>query len=273
MEGNILIAFALTFIAGISTAIGGLLAFFVKRENISIMALGLGFSAGVMIYVSLVEMIPQSEVLLAKTLSSDIASWVSLSAFFIGIAIAALIDKFMPDHIEPEMLNNIEGENTIENCHLLDPVKCKRLKRVGAFTAMAIAIHNFPEGLATFMAGMSDLTVGISIATAIAIHNIPEGISVALPIYHATHKKRKAFKYAALSGMTEPLGAIIGYLFLRTLLNDLTFGISFAVVAGIMIYISFDELIPLARDYGDGHKEIAGIIIGMLVMGISLQLF
>ena len=138
--------------------------------------------------------------------------------------------------------------------------------------AIVLTIHNFPEGLATFMSSLTNITLGVSIAIAIAIHNIPEGISVALPIYHATKSKRKAFAFALFSGMSEPFGALVGYFFLKSMLNDFTFGILLAVVAGIMIYISFDELLPMAREYGNGHVEIVGVSIGMLVMAISLIL-
>lgn len=262
MDQNILFAFSLTFLAGLSTAIGGFLAFFVKKENVSALAVGLGFSAGVMIYVSLVEIIQKSELALGELMTPKAASFLTVVAFFTGIAIAAVIDKLIPQHIEPELFESSD-----------DAVKSNRLHRMGLFTAVALAIHNFPEGLATFMAGMTNATLGVSIAVAIAIHNIPEGISVALPIYHATNDRKKAFVYSALSGMAEPLGAIIGFFLLQSVFNGFTFGLLFAGVAGIMIYISFDELLPMAREYGNGHLEILGVISGMFVMAISLVLF
>ena len=144
---------------------------------------------------------------------------------------------------------------------------------MGVFTAVAIAIHNFPEGLATFAAALADPTLGVAIAVAVAIHNIPEGISVAVPIYYATGSRKKAFWMSFLSGASEPVGAVIGYLVLRAFFTDTTFGILFGSVAGIMVYVSLDELLPAAREYGKGHIAIAGLIAGMAVMALSLLLF
>jgi len=264
MEHNILYAFILTFIAGISTGIGGILAFFIKKENILALSLGLGFSAGVMIYVSFTELLQESKHYLMSSMGATQGEWMNLAMFFLGIAIAAVIDNFLPEDVGHHFFkfSNSEEENIS---------KCK-LCRTGLFMTIVLALHNFPEGLATFMSGLTNITLGISIAIAIAIHNIPEGIAVALPIYHSTGSKRKAFGFSMLSGMAEPLGAVIGYFFLSSILNNSTFGILLAAVAGIMVYISFDELLPMAREYGNGHVEILGVILGMLVMAVSLIL-
>jgi ZIP family zinc transporter len=147
------------------------------------------------------------------------------------------------------------------------------LARMGFFTAIAIALHNFPEGFATFVSALNNMTTGISIAIAIAIHNIPEGLAVALPVYHATGDRKKAFFYALGSGLAEPIGAVVGFLILTPMMGDLTLGITFGVVAGIMVYISFDELLPAARVYGNDHTTIFGLVVGMLVMSVSLILF
>lgn len=258
MEANFTFALSLTVFAGICTSIGGLLAFFIKRNNMKLLALGLGFSAGIMIYVSLVEIISKAGDSLKAYLGNTQGEWFTLFAFLIGLSLAAGVDKLLPENINQDSVS-ISGND--------------KLQRMGVFVAVAIAIHNFPEGLATFMAGMSDVTLGLSIAFAIAIHNIPEGIAVSLPIYNATNNRKKAFLISTFSGLAEPLGAIIGYFLLRELFNDLTFGILFAMVAGIMIYISFDELLPMAKEYGNGHIEILGVTSGMLVMWISLILF
>ena len=151
--------------------------------------------------------------------------------------------------------------------------KNKSLLRTGVFTAIAITIHNFPEGLATFVSALNDVSLAIPITIAIAIHNIPEGISVSVPIYYATGDKKKAFLYSFLSGMSEPLGAIIGYTLLRNIINDITLGILLSSVAGIMVFISLDELLPTARKYGEHHISIYGLIAGMAVMAISLIMF
>jgi len=266
MESNLIYAFLLTFLAGISTGIGGILAFFIKRDNILALSLGLGFSAGVMIYVSFTELLQESKHYLIAYFGSNTGEWLSIILFFVGILIAAMIDNLLPEDISHHVFDSSDSECGESHSK-------RKLCRTGLFMALVIAIHNFPEGLATFMAGLTNITLGISIAVAIAIHNIPEGIAVALPIYHATKSKRKAFAFTILSGMAEPLGAIIGYFCLKSILNDFTFGVLLSAVAGIMVYIAFDELLPMAREYGNGHVEILGVTLGMLVMAISLMLF
>ena len=251
------LALLLTFLAGLATSIGGILAFFLKKENLNTLALGLGFSAGVMLYVSFMELLPQATGELTKIFTAKTAESLTILFFFIGTLFAWLIDYCLPSH-------------HLENKSLS---KENKLKRVGLFTALVLAVHNFPEGLTTFMATLTNTPTGISIAVAIALHNIPEGISVALPIYHATNNKQKAFWYATLSGLAEPFGAIIGYLLLRNFLKGPAFGFAFALTAGIMVYISLDELLPTAHEYGQAHKIIWGILAGMLVMAIGLLLF
>jgi ZIP family zinc transporter len=188
-------------------------------------------------------------------------------AFFSGIFIIALIDKLVPAYENPHEMNT---EKIIQESSRQDKAK---LLRMGVFSALAIGIHNFPEGLATFMAGLSNPTLGISIAVAVAIHNIPEGLAVSAPIYYATKSRRKAFIYSFLSGLAEPIGALIGYFLLRSFFTETTFGFVFASVAGIMVYISLDELLPTAEEYGEHHLAIGGLIAGMLIMAISLLLF
>jgi len=263
MDNSVIFSLMLSFLAGISTGIGGILGFFIKKEDLKALSLGLGFSAGVMIYVSFMEMTRQSEISLGNALGNNLGHWISIISFFGGIALAGVVDWFLPETVNQDELS-IEQDNP--------KLFADKLHRMGIFTALAITVHNFPEGLATFMAGMSNLTLGASVAVAIAIHNIPEGIAVSLPIYNATGSRKKAFLYSSLSGLAEPLGAILGYTLLRQVLNDLTFGILFALVAGIMVYISFDELLPAAREYGKGHLAILGVSIGMLVMAVSLKL-
>lgn len=268
MEPNLLYAFLLTLFAGLSTGIGGILAFFIKKDNILALSLGLGFSAGVMIYVSFTELLQESKHYLSASYGANTGEWASVLLFFIGIGIAALIDNLLPEDVSHHIFN-FSDSNSEEEKEKLS--KCK-LCRTGLFMAIVLAIHNFPEGLATFMSGLTNITLGISIAVAIAIHNIPEGIAVALPIYHSTGSRKKAFTFSLLSGMAEPIGALIGYFFLRSILNNSTFGILIAAVAGIMVYIAFDELLPMAREYGNGHVEILGVVLGMLVMSVSLIL-
>lgn len=267
---EVLFALGLTLFAGLSTGIGSALAFYTKKTNEKFLSLALGFSAGVMIYVSMIEIFVKARASLEEYYGSEFKGYlITTIAFFSGIALIAIIDKLVPEAENPHEIRNTE-EMTIEE---READKNKALLRMGLFSALAIAIHNFPEGLATFMGALNDPQLGISIAVAIAIHNIPEGIAVSVPIFYATGSKRKAFKLSFLSGLSEPVGALLGYFLLRTFLSDQLFGLVFAGVAGIMVYISLDELLPTAEKYGKHHIAISGLIAGMAVMAISLVLF
>jgi zinc transporter, ZIP family len=263
---NILFALGLTVFAGLATGIGSVMSFMSKKFNPKFLSASLGFSAGVMIYVSLVEIFVKAKDSLTAAHGLKIGNIYTVIAFFAGIALIALIDKLIPSFENPHEIRNMKEKN-------LNPANNKKLLRMGLFSALAIAIHNFPEGLATFMSALTDPTLGISIAVAIAIHNIPEGIAVSVPIYYATKNRKKAFWLSFLSGLAEPVGAILGYFILRNVFNDSTFGVIFAGVAGIMVYISLDELLPTAEEYGEHHIAIGGLIAGMAVMAVSLLLF
>ncbi len=265
-NGNVFFALGLTIFAGLSTGIGSVMAFLSKKFSSKFLAASLGFSAGVMIYVSLVEIFVKAKDSLTVLYGAREGYWATVIAFFVGIGIIALIDKLVPSYENPHEMHNMEREQLAEE-------KKRKLMRMGVFSALAIAIHNFPEGLATFMGALQDPTLGISIAVAIAIHNIPEGVAVSVPIYYATKSRKKAFNYSFLSGLAEPVGALSGYFLLRSVFNDATFGLVFAAVAGIMVYISLDELLPTAEEYGEHHVSITGLIAGMIVMACSLVLF
>ncbi|MBE0514354.1 zinc transporter ZupT [Sulfurimonas sp.] len=269
-----LFAFALTLLAGFSTSIGALLAFFSKSKNYTILSIGMGFSAGVMIYVSFMEILPKSRDSFTQVYSSQlIGESFTVLAFFAGIALSGFIDKVIPEDVNPHETKSSSELLELKPDMQSSLIQNSTLKRTGIFTALAIGIHNFPEGFATFISALEDPTVGITIALAIAIHNIPEGMAVSLPIYHATGNKKSAFWYATLSGLAEPVGALVGFFILLPFMGDATLGITFGIVAGIMVYISFDELLPAARVYGNAHTTIAGITIGMFVMAISLIAF
>lgn len=268
MEGNVLFALGLTLFAGLSTGIGSAMAFFTKTTNTRFLSSALGFSAGVMIYVSFVEILRKSMDLLRESYGLGPGSWYALLSFFGGILVIGIIDLLVPTFENPHEIKRVEDIRLTS-----EQVKKSGLLRMGMFMALAIAMHNFPEGLATFAAGMVDPTLAIPIAVAIAIHNIPEGIAVSVPIYYATGKKRKAFFLSFLSGLAEPVGGLIGYLFLSTVFNESILGILFGGVAGIMVFISVDELLPTAREYGHHHHAIFGLVIGMAVMAVSLLLF
>lgn len=277
---TVLFAFSLTLFAGLSTGVGSALAFYTKQTNKKFLSGALGFSAGVMIYVSFVEIFPKANKSLQLVLGESAGAMVATLAFFAGIAVIALIDKLVPSYENPHEVHDLSGIEDLGELKTTEgypppkrkPKEDKTLLRMGLFSALAIAIHNFPEGMATFIAALEDPTLGVSIAIAIAIHNIPEGIAVSVPIYFATGSKLKAFKLSFLSGLSEPVGAIVGYFLLLKFSNDMMFGFIFASVAGIMVYISLDELLPTAEKYGEHHIAIYGLISGMAVMALSLVL-
>ncbi len=265
IPNNIGLAFSLTMLAGLTTAIGGAIAFVTKKDNLKTLSVGLGFSAGVMIFVSLVDIIPNSEALL-KVNFPNLYQWLVFGGFILGIVVSVLIDYFLPDHVDTEELLHPDAPE--EDNHF----KHYKLKRAGMLTAIAICVHNFPEGMATFLTTTQNITLGLSVALAIAIHNIPEGIAVALPIYHVTGKKRYAMLYAALSGITEPIGALVGMFVFGLFVPQILVGFLMAAVGGIMTYISFDTLLPLAKEYGNWHLSIVGIMSGILFIWLSLIL-
>jgi zinc transporter, ZIP family len=267
---TVLFAFSLTLFAGLATGIGSAMAFFAKRTNTRFLSIALGFSAGVMIYVSFVEIFFKAKEALIGELGEVSGTWTTVLSFFGGIILIALIDKLIPKKENPHEVNLIENMTEEQR---KQKTKEKKLMRMGVMTGVAIAIHNFPEGLATFMAAIADPNLGIAIAVAIAIHNIPEGIAISVPIYYATGSRRKAFKYSFLSGLAEPVGAIVGFLILMPFMGPTMFGILFASVAGIMVFISLDELLPAAREYGEHHLPVYGLFAGMAVMAVSLLLF
>ncbi len=263
---TVLFAFSLTVFAGLATGIGSALSLLTKKTSTKFLSVALGFSAGVMIYVSFVEIFVKAKNALVSALGEKTGSWATVGGFFFGIFLIALIDKLIPSTENPHEVHTVEEMDGESESHK------SNLMRMGLFTALAIAIHNFPEGLATFTAALSDPELGIPIALAIAIHNIPEGIAVAVPVYYATGSKMKAFKLSFVSGLSEPLGAVVGYILLYRFFNDAVFGFIFASVAGIMVYISLDELLPSAREYGEHHLSIYGLVAGMGVMALSLLL-
>lgn len=257
-------AFVLTTLAGLSTMLGSFLVLFTNKTSTRVLSVSLGFSAGVMVYVSFMELLPEARLQLASRFGNLAGSWYAVAAFFGGVLLIGVIDKLVPAIENPHETHAARELKNKKNIDLL---------RTGTFTALAIAIHNFPEGMATFTATLKNGTLGLFIAMAIAIHNIPEGIAVAVPIYHATGSKRKALWYSFLSAVAEPLGAVAAYLLFHDYLTDAVFGIILAAVAGIMVFISFDELFPTARECGQHHLAIYGLLAGMAVMAVSMLLF
>lgn len=271
MDQAVVFAFLVTLGAGAATALGAAMALFRRKTSRSFLALALGFSAGVMIYVSFVEIVPKALDLLVAGQGEPVgASWMagSLLAGLLGMAV---LYRLIPDMHHPAL---DESHTTIRidedaEAYYSNPL----LLKAGVGVAVAVTLHNFPEGLATFFLTLNDPQVGLSVAMAIAIHNIPEGIAVVIPIYYATKSRGLAFAFGTLSGLAEPIGAALGYVFLQPFMSDTLLGVIFSVVAGIMVYISIDGLLPAARQYGSGQLAIYGVIAGMAVMAISLVLF
>ncbi|MFI3237902.1 MAG: zinc transporter ZupT [Lachnospiraceae bacterium] len=266
---NMVLAFGMTVIAGLCTGIGSLIAFTSKTTNKVFLSVSLGFSAGVMIYVSMIEIFVKAQESLVHELGEKNGAIMTVVSFFGGMLLIAIIDKLIPSQENPHEITHLEELESTATQENHD----KKLMRMGVFTALAIAIHNFPEGLATFISAMQEPEVAIPIVVAIAMHNIPEGIAVSVPVYHATGSKQKAFIYSFASGLSEPIGALLGWWILMPIMNDMVYGIIFAGVAGIMVFISLDELLPCAREYGQHHHSMYGLISGMIVMAISLLLF
>lgn len=265
-NSNVLFALTLTLIAGASTGIGSIIVLRKKTLSPKFLCGALGFSAGVMLYVSFVEILSKAQDSLVETSGATLGTWYTVLAFFWGIFIIALIDKLIPSYENPHEIGNTNVEHITKK-------RKKKLLRMWLFSALAIGIHNFPEGLVTFMGALEDPTLWVSLALAIAIHNIPEWIAVAAPIYHATKSKAKAFWISFAWGLAEPVWALLGYFILLHFFTDSLFGILFAGVAGIMVYISLDELLPTAEEYGEHHIVIYSLIGGMALMALSLLLF
>ena len=272
MDSAVLLAFTVTLFAGLATGIGSTIAFLSKTTNKAFFALSMGFSAGVMIYLSFAEILPKASKYIASEVDTSQSAAIAAAALIGGMILMALIDAVVPSGANPHentrvelMSDNAETDNSVG-------IEQKRLLQMGVFVALAIAIHNFPEGLATFLLVLDDPEIGIALAVAVAMHNIPEGIAVSVPVYFATKSKIKAFRLSFLSGLAEPAGAVIGYLILAPFLNDFLLGIIFAMVAGVMVFLAIDTLLPTARNSSRGHLTVYGLIGGMAVMAASLVL-
>lgn len=274
-HGNLISAILLTLGAGLATGLGGVIIMFTKKFSTKKLTAALGFSAGVMIFISLTELFFEAKESLESLYGGKQGMFLTLVAFFAGMGLIALIDYLVPASENPHEVSPLAKE--VAKCENISKpnnnILPDKLYRVGMLSTIVIAVHNFPEGIATFASAMESPTLGASIAFAIALHNIPEGISIALPIYYSTKKRGKAILYATLSGLAEPIGGLVGYFLLSNILNDSFLGIILAAVAGIMVYISLDELLPTAESYGHHHISIGGVVIGMMFIGFGLLLF
>lgn len=260
---NVLIALGVTTAAGLATALGSLLVLTSKGPSPRLLAFGLAFAGGAMVYVSLSEILNKSIASFGVTYGERLGFSYGTLAFLVGVIAIALVDRLIPNPHDT-LKTNDPAFSEHSRAHV---------RRVGLLTALAITAHNFPEGLATFFAMLEDPGVGLPLAFAIAIHNIPEGISIAVPVYFATNNKRYAFLAALLSGLAEPIGAVVGYVLLAPILSETVFGTVFGIIAGVMVYLAIDELLPAAKRYAKGHETVYGLVSGMAALALSLVLF
>ena len=260
---NVLLALAVTTAAGLATGLGGLLVFTTRTPNARMLAFGLAFAGGAMVYVSLSDILNKSIAAFSLAFGDARGFTYGTFAFLGGVLLIVIIDRLIPNPHE-----RLETDDPFFREH-----NREYIKRVGLLTAAAITAHNFPEGLATFFATLADPSVGLPLAFAIAIHNIPEGIAIAVPVYYATNNKGYAFAACLASGLAEPVGAIIGYVLLGPFLSEALFGAIFGIIAGIMVFLALDELLPAAKRYAKGHETVYGLVTGMGALAISLVLF
>jgi ZIP family zinc transporter len=262
-------ALGVTVLAGMATSIGSALAFFVERNHLRLLAWALAFSGGVMLYVSFVEILPKGAASLATHFGEAGGAWRANAGFFLGFLAMALIDLLVPAAENP---HELRAAGDMQQLKSTPAPGFNPLWRAGVLTALAIGVHNFPEGMATLLAMLDDPRTGLGVAVAIALHNIPEGISVAVPVFFATGRRGLAFALASLSGLAEPIGGLLGALTLGWLLPLQYLGSLFGAIAGIMVYISIDVLLPTARQYGHSHEVLGGVAAGMATMAGSLLL-
>lgn len=270
LEGGVVFAFGLTLLAGLSTGLGSLAALLTRRTNKAFLCAALGFSAGVMVYVSTIEIYAKARLALTGALGLRAGSWATAGAFFAGILLILLIDRLIPSYENPHEAHGVEEIWACPRAGKKD--RDEGLVKMGVMAALAIGIHNFPEGLATFVSALQDPALGLSVAVAVAIHNIPEGIAVSVAIFYGSGERKKAFLYSLFSGLAEPVGALVGWLVLKPFMGPVVFGVLFAAVGGIMVFISLDQLLPAAEKYGFHHLSVYGLISGMAVMALSLLL-
>lgn len=270
---NETLALSLTVVVGLSMGLGGLLSFFINNLNKKFLAITLSFAAGIMIYVSFMEMLPEGMHLIEDYIG-EVGNLIALGWFFGGMFMTAILEKIVHmfageyhDHNHGEHSHHKHNHN---HSHEKHEHNGEHLSKLGVLSAIAIAIHNIPEGLALFTAGLKDISLALPIAAAVVIHNIPLSVAISVPLYYSTGSRKKAFIYTLLVGLCQPVGAVLGYAVLARVFNDLVVGTLFSIVAGIMVFVALDELLPSSQKYEDHHLSVYGAILGMMVMAISL---
>lgn len=247
-------ALILSSVAGLATVIGCIPVFFTSKKNERLLSVALGAAAGVMLSVSFLDLYPEAERLFGTVFSLKLSVLMAVSCFVVGVLLASLIDRFVPHEAFDKQTGGASHKN---------------LYRTGMLSVAVIGLHNFPEGIATFMAGYESLALGVPIAAAVALHNIPEGIAIAMPVFYATHSRKKALFCTFFSGMAEPLGALAAFWLLSPFMNNAVLGGVFALVAGIMIYVTVEELIPSSRQYGHEREALWATFIGICFMPLT----
>lgn len=266
LNPDVLLAFSVCAFAGLTTLLGAFSIIRAQEPNPRLLAFGLAFAGGAMVYISLVEVFVKSLAAYSDIMADKQAySYASIS-FFVGVLLVIALDRFLPNphnHLtKKDVVKKAGGKTEQDN-----------IKRLGILAAIAITAHNFPEGMATFFSTLDDPVMGSSLAFAIAVHNIPEGVSIAIPVYYATRDKKLTFLACLLSGLAEPVGALLGYLFLAPFLTPMVYGAVFGIIAGVMVFLALDELLPTAKRYAKGHDAVYGMITGMAVIALSLVMF
>lgn len=260
MDPQVLTAFAVTCAAGLATLIGGAWVLCFKTPNMRVLSFGLAFAAGAMVYVSLTELLNKSIHAFSFQGNEAQSFAYATGAFLLGLILVLILDRFIPNPHE-----NIESEHVFEGQ--------KKLLKTGILTFFAITAHNLPEGLASFFATLDSPSLGAPLAFAIAIHNIPEGVAIALPVYMATGRKDYAIWASLIAGLAEPFGAFIGYWILAPYMGQQLYGVIFGLIAGVMVYLALDELLPTAKRYAKGHETVYGLVSGMTALASSLVVF
>lgn len=271
MDSNVFYSFALTLFVGLTMGFGSLFSFLIKDENKKFLSFSLSFSAGIMIYISFMEILPEGMHLIEETAGGNKATIIALAAFFGGMVFTALLEKLVHS-MGGDHHHDLDSDH-MDDSHHHDDIDKNHMEKLGIMTAISVGIHNLPEGLAIFTTGLKDITIAIPLAIAVILHNVPLSIAISVPIYYATNSRKKAFIYASLVGLCQPLGAIIGYALFSSFFSDMLFGILFCIISGIMVFVSLDELLPTSQQYEDHHFSVYGTILGMMVMAISLMLF
>ncbi|WP_343711497.1 zinc transporter ZupT [Kosakonia radicincitans] len=242
----------LTILAGAATFIGAILGVLGQKPSNRVLAFSLGFAAGIMLLISLMEMLP------AALATENMSPMLGYGMFVVGLLGYFALDRMLP-HAHPQDL--------MQGTQRTFP---RGLRRTAILLTMGISLHNFPEGIATYVTASNDLELGLGIAFAVALHNIPEGLAVAGPVYAATGSKRSAVFWAGISGLAEILGGVLAWLILGSLLSPVVMAAIMATVAGIMVALSVDELMPLAKEIDPNNNPSYGVLCGMSVMGLSL---